>query len=538
MANQTDPRTSFVQVIETIESVLIALVLAFVFRAFMVEAFVIPTGSMAPTLYGAHIFHLCTNCGYYFAIGVGAVPAEVHCPNCDWIDQVAADSRTVPAIDSGDRILVLKWPYSLNGPLSARRWDVVVFKAPFSGPTNYGDRDGQTNYIKRLTGLPGDIVQIVDGDVYACRGEDAPETIRAKLAHIPLPEPLTAGERRDLNNLLHIAPKTPDAQQTLWQIVYDADYQPARKRTVAWRPAINRSGWKVTGPIASFDGTQIDQPQFIELTGKDFLDNCGYNEGAGRRIVSDLRVKAVISCQAGDGTILLCLSKHKDLFTVEISPAKGLGRTWRTNLLDPQPPRQIGPSWTFRPWRRNAPVEVSFANVDHQLQVRFDDAAVWQSGPREFPTMAAWALDQGYESSPPVVRIGAERLQTNLNHLKVQRDVYYRDDEFIRTQTPSGRSVHNDYTDRRAWASRDNPILLRHNEYFVLGDNSPQSYDSRLWWQTGEHLANRSEPYQVGTVPADQMIGKAFFVYWPNGYRIFGSGFPVVPNVGAMRWIR
>ena len=33
---------------DTIESIVIALVLAFVFRAFVVEAFVIPTGSMAP----------------------------------------------------------------------------------------------------------------------------------------------------------------------------------------------------------------------------------------------------------------------------------------------------------------------------------------------------------------------------------------------------------------------------------------------------------------------------------------------------------
>ena len=69
-----------------------------------------------------------------------------------------------------------------------------------------------------------------------------------------------------------------------------------------------------------------------------------------------------------------------------------------------------------------------------------------------------------------------------------------------------------------------------------MGDNSPQSYDSRLWWQTGEHLADRAEAYRVGTVPADQMIGKAFFVYWPGGYRIFGYGLPIVPNVGEMRW--
>src|SRR5215212_613485 len=49
---------------ETIESILIAFILAFVFRAFVVEAFVIPTGSMAPTLLGAHMRFTCRECGY------------------------------------------------------------------------------------------------------------------------------------------------------------------------------------------------------------------------------------------------------------------------------------------------------------------------------------------------------------------------------------------------------------------------------------------------------------------------------------------
>src|SRR5688572_14060442 len=44
---------------ETIESILVAFILAFVFRAFVVEAFVIPSGSMAPTLLGGHMRFRC-----------------------------------------------------------------------------------------------------------------------------------------------------------------------------------------------------------------------------------------------------------------------------------------------------------------------------------------------------------------------------------------------------------------------------------------------------------------------------------------------
>src|SRR5258706_5269094 len=51
---------------ETIESILVAFILAFIFRAFVVEAFVIPTGSMGPTLMGAHVRVECPDCGYHF----------------------------------------------------------------------------------------------------------------------------------------------------------------------------------------------------------------------------------------------------------------------------------------------------------------------------------------------------------------------------------------------------------------------------------------------------------------------------------------
>src|SRR3954452_10233647 len=57
---------------ETIESILIAFILAFIFRAFVVEAFVIPTGSMGPTLMGAHVRLDCPDCGYRFTSNFSA----------------------------------------------------------------------------------------------------------------------------------------------------------------------------------------------------------------------------------------------------------------------------------------------------------------------------------------------------------------------------------------------------------------------------------------------------------------------------------
>ena len=54
---------------ETVESVVIAFVLAFLFRTFEAEAFVIPTGSMAPTLLGANKDIFCTECGIEYTVG-------------------------------------------------------------------------------------------------------------------------------------------------------------------------------------------------------------------------------------------------------------------------------------------------------------------------------------------------------------------------------------------------------------------------------------------------------------------------------------
>src|SRR5687768_12742701 len=51
---------------ETIVTILLAFMLAFICRGFVVEAFVIPTGSMDPTLLCAHMRFTCDDCGYTF----------------------------------------------------------------------------------------------------------------------------------------------------------------------------------------------------------------------------------------------------------------------------------------------------------------------------------------------------------------------------------------------------------------------------------------------------------------------------------------
>jgi signal peptidase I len=82
----------------------------------------------------------------------------------------------VPTLVIGDYVIVAKYPYgfshfslpafldwapgSMPGRLFAsqpRRGDVIVFKLP---------RDSETDYIKRLIGLPGDKIQMIKGRLY------------------------------------------------------------------------------------------------------------------------------------------------------------------------------------------------------------------------------------------------------------------------------------------------------------------------------------------------------------------------------------
>ena len=93
---------------ETIETVLWALVLALILRTFIIQAFWIPSGSMIPTL------------------------------------------------EPGDRVLVLKFWYSLPR-MEPKRGQIAVFKYPV---------DPRRDFVKRIIGLPGDTVEIKQGIVF------------------------------------------------------------------------------------------------------------------------------------------------------------------------------------------------------------------------------------------------------------------------------------------------------------------------------------------------------------------------------------
>lgn len=106
------------QVREWAESIIIAIILALVIRAFVVQAFKIPSGSMIPT----------------FQIG--------------------------------DRIFVNKFLYGAKIPFTdirlpglrqPKRGDIIVFRSP---------EDNKKDFVKRLIATEGEAVEIRDGKIY------------------------------------------------------------------------------------------------------------------------------------------------------------------------------------------------------------------------------------------------------------------------------------------------------------------------------------------------------------------------------------
>ena len=149
---------------ETFESILIAILLALLFRNFLGEAYIIPTGSMAPSLQGTHIDLECEKCGYQYMAGAsvenrfpgmpyGEVVATA-CPICRYTTKLERSKRRDHRSFAGDKILVNKFIYDFQSP---KRWDVIVFKYP---------NNGKQNYIKRCVGVPGDGLLIEFGDIY------------------------------------------------------------------------------------------------------------------------------------------------------------------------------------------------------------------------------------------------------------------------------------------------------------------------------------------------------------------------------------
>lgn len=542
---------------DTLESIVFAFVLAFLFRTFEAEAFVIPTGSMAPTLFGRHKETDCEQCGYRVIVGAsdevdpdtgylnwsvdstgkylgGPRIKSAVCPNCGFENTELEDKLAY----NGDRILVNKYPYEFGDP---ERFDVFVFKWP---------EHPETNYIKRLVGLPNETIRIKQGDLYLWDrdGDPAEQMLRKdspeKQRMIQLPVYDDAHPPREL-----IAAGWPERWRGMepsidqpllagwadstdgWTLVDDGT---SRRFRVAATPGESWLRYRNYLPRPS-DWEEFAAGRSVTPMARLISDFCGYNAytaDGGREAsrasdvdfgpfwVSDLTVTFELTIdEVTEGAgILLELVDGVHRHRCRIDPATGQaslihGRAVGTEVEEKE--LATGASGIDGP----DTYDVRFANVDDRLCLWVDGDLV------EFGEGALYSRPATENNLPTAadltpVGIAVQGVAAEVTGLLLERDIYYRAESNNRDPSAYRRRLVDNLHDPEAWASiyidraldyDQLDLEIGEDHYLALGDNSPRSSDSRLW-------------SSQQTVPRDYLVGKAFYIYWPHGVPFMNDG--------------
>lgn len=571
---------------ETIESVVVAFVLAFLFKTFEAEAFVIPTGSMAPTLLGRNKDADCPKCGTHFTIGAsdevesetdyvipGARITSAVCPNCRY--RLGKDQIYDVPVFKGDRILVTKFSFEIKDP---QRFDVVVFKYP---------EEPKINYIKRCVGLPNETIEIRQGDLYRIT-EEGREILR----------------------------KTdPNKQRVLQLPVYDNDHPERPLLEAGWPErwaavkkaaaadavagwSLDREGWTTDDMARSFHlprdraGNALRWVRYRNFVPKTsdwealaagekpgvpkaelITDFCGYNsfssphiqpEDPGLYWVGDLTINCQIEVKDNqpDGQVVLELNEGARTYTCRLELASGratVGYAEPHDSNDVASEHKLATAETA--FIGAGSHRVSFANVDDRLCLWVDGRLVDFGQATSYTPYGGVLIQRPWDEDLIPVGIAARGADVTVSHLFLQRDIYYRCD-FVspnlrqpdsnpwRGDDAGFTEVHEYEGDPNVLEAKvDNPtewfseyerglasrqtgpgaryenvpfqFTMGNDEFFMMGDNSPRSKDSRLW-SNARHATHRY------AVPRLALVGKAFFIYWPHGIPFLndGRGYP------------
>lgn len=468
---------------QAIEFVACLGILVIVLRTFTAEAYVVPTGSMAPTLLGIHRESTCGNCEFRFAVGLDAdrPPARAICPNCGRIQW----DRTQIVECPGDRLLVQKHLFEFRRP---RRWEVAVFQSPLE-PTQ--------PYVKRIVGLPGESVRLVAGEV------------------------LIDGK---------IARKSFEEQRATRVLVHDSDFPAKDSRAFPrWGPHKGnpryplKSGWSAEGKALVHARTQDETslsslvPDWIEYrhwqpergTYGAILDFYAYNGGEVRSEceVNDLAVEAEVEAGLGVEAILVRINGTAGRHQVRLPVSSDAP----LEVLRNGKPRKASGIATDLASAFGAPGRVhklAVTTIDRRLEVRLDGKPLFDPIEDEEPP-GLGAPPPGSPLAFGVIGNGKVRISS----VRLYRDLYYTD-----------RASN---LLRRPFAVGE-PYQLSVGEYFVLGDNSPVSNDSRFW--------------PKGPVVRDRdLLGKPFLVHLPSTMvplKVWGRATYWIPDPREIRYIR
>lgn len=532
---------------EVVETVVFVIVLVLLLKSFVAEAFVIPTGSMAETLWGYQKVVDCPSCNYRFPVNSSreAEPSDgmrkeltesCVCPNCQKAIDIpkvrGANGNTIgtnPTYTSGDRVLVAKFLYDLFAR-DPDRLDVVVFKFPGDSvgglrfPTTGPFRNHTPmNYIKRLIGLPGEVIAIHCGKLYALSREKVPEhrdidknQLKPDVYSQNLWQHPFAHEN-DSDDLklfrkgeFKIIRKAPENVLSMRRIVYDHDHPPTDLEGVvpsrwnsgkgSWK-AISNQGFAASGGDGedwlhynhlvrdSSEGKKYS-PQLIS----DLMGYNSYNQRTptnGRNWVGDLMLEVEVTVKKDQGELILELSKANDRFQARFNLGDGACKMVRVTETESDPTVSSQDFEVAKTPVRKGTYRLRLANVDNRLLLWVDGKLIFPDGISYETSLTPIATRKNDLNRP--ASIGVQGADVEVHHLKLFRDTYYT------TKTTENYSLK----DADSWKNMENsPVLtyyIQPEHFLCLGDNSPESSDSRSW----------------GLVPRRLLLGRALAVYYP-----------------------
>ena len=467
------PGTGLVR--QTVELLVFLSLCVILARTFSAEAYVVPTGSMAPTLLGWHREVVCPNCDFVFLVGIDE---EGHsgvaiCPNCG-----QGDLDRVPSVEcGGDRVLVQKFLYDFRRP---KRWEVAVFHYP---------GEPSQAYVKRVVGLPGESVRIIDGDIFA-DGRIVRKTLE---------------EQRAMRILVHDGRYEPR----------DSDRFPRWSLRSGWGYGSTSTGWvrgdrgfvhKAAPGVGPGDWIIYRHWDPARRRYGPIRDFYAYNGGGfpAENEVVDLGLEARLRVSDSVDAISTALRSGSDQFVVRIPV--GLGG--QIELVHNGKRVALSHCWnpfqTKGAWPRAVTLEASA--FDCRVLVAVDGRLLFD--PVDY---------EKRRTIPPVgespIGLGVDGGDLTVSDLKIYRDLHY-----------TGTLAN---TPRQGNGLRS-PVQLGPDEYFVLGDNSPVSNDSRFW--AGKPV-----------VPGSMLLGKPFLVHLPGEVvplQVFGRSVCWVPDPRRIRYIR
>jgi len=354
-----------------------------------------------------------------------------------------AGSSMVPTLQGGDRLWIDRTALLWRHP---ERWEIVVARNP---------SDASELCIKRIVGLPGERVALRDGDVLI----DGAVVVKSVDEQLALRQWVYCTSQNRLKMPAFSAAGTLpqdsgiDSYSEAGEGASDGRWQPE----VATRWRLDGSVWRHRAqPSDGIDWLCYEHPRSEPIT-----DDVTLNLGLTRRLnlVDEFMFAAELHAR-GNGSLRLAIDDGTATAEVTLRLPEGeltVVESKRHSFV-------VQMSARSRERLLRGEVQLEFTNFDQQLLLVIDGRVELR---RPWPRTTA-------AGTARPVSIGAQGLDVQLTDLTLYRDIYHSSHA---VGTPPPLSAR--------WQ-------LGPDEYFLLGDNSPVSLDSRLW----------------GPVPRSLLIGK------------------------------